>query len=373
MRARAFALVAGAASTVAFAAACVDLFHATDFTTLCTKSPADPACGGDAGVDAAPAEAAAEDSAPPAIDFCAWTSDEARSQAERACAYLGACLGPHGESVFGACVIRAQLAFDCTANPYLRPTGAPMAFWQCMATATTCSAIEACAFGGPAQGCPTIASGKFTRCTSVGGGHTRIECSAPGGKAASAVEPCVMTSRTCTDENASVSNCTGALRATGCTESGCVGTNAVECDLGGGTNIDRGVDCAGMGAGRCVAEDAGPTCAPNASAPACSGDPTPACASGSTVSSCVGGRRITINCAKLGLVCDDRDPIPLTDVAQGCKRIFAAEECTGGDLCNGTKLTSCTRGGQFAVDCAKVGLGACQILPSGRGACAPPP
>ncbi len=56
---------------VGAAAACVDLFHSTDFVTLCQQSPQDPACGGpapDGGEDAAGSDGEDADVAEPGED-----------------------------------------------------------------------------------------------------------------------------------------------------------------------------------------------------------------------------------------------------------------------------------------------------------------
>jgi hypothetical protein len=66
---------------VALGVACVDLFHSTDFETLCTRSPDDPLCGAvDGAVPKADVVVDAADAARPHLDFCAWTSAEAQTR-----------------------------------------------------------------------------------------------------------------------------------------------------------------------------------------------------------------------------------------------------------------------------------------------------
>ena len=82
-------LVAASGAFVVLGLACVDLFHGTDFETLCTRSPNDPSCGGESGVLPDVIDASALDAQVPHPDFCAWSSTQARAEALRACAWLG--------------------------------------------------------------------------------------------------------------------------------------------------------------------------------------------------------------------------------------------------------------------------------------------
>jgi hypothetical protein len=111
------------------AAACVDLFHSTDFETRGT-------------VDAGPLP-----------DLCADGGAEALIRAKRACALLGACETPIGQYKAGECLANAILAYDCDANKDRRPINDSEAFWRCMAGARTCSAVDSCAAPGGAQAC----------------------------------------------------------------------------------------------------------------------------------------------------------------------------------------------------------------------------
>ena len=161
MRSRTLLVLASCAFVV-LGLACVDLFHDTDFDTLCTTSPADPACASDAATAPDVVVEATVDATVPHPDFCAWTSSQARDQAMRACAWLGACEGAIGESSFGACTIDAQLAYDCSLTPALRPRGIVDAFWACLATVKSCGDVDRCVFPGGVQDCNLVTSGSFS-------------------------------------------------------------------------------------------------------------------------------------------------------------------------------------------------------------------
>jgi hypothetical protein len=362
-------LAAASVTLVLLGAACVDLFHGTDFETLCARSPDDPSCGNhDAGVpDVAEAST---DAARPRPNFCAWSSDEARRQAVRACAWLGACEGPLGESLFGPCVVHAQLAFDCTLNPTLRPRGAVDAFWACLATAKTCGEVDQCVFPGGVENCGAAASGNVTACGTARNAGVRLACSDAGARA-QRVEPCVLSGQTCTPENTSNSTCAGAL-GFACTTNACSGSSVVECRSVGARMVDRGHDCGGYGGGECTVFDAGPACAPGKAAKSCSKDTAPTCDGTYLVRSCLGGSEVTLACDALGLPCDTSEATTADPTAACVNRGPSA--CSGGDVCvTPTKLRSCGRGGAFEVECPEVGLGPCAIDVLGRGSCAAPP
>jgi hypothetical protein len=365
-------LAAGASAFVVCGLACVDLFHGTDFATLCTTSPNDPACPGAEG-DGGSAESSVDggtDAARPHPDFCAWSTDQARAQAEHACAWLGACEGPTGESAFGPCVVRAQLAFDCHANPGLRPAGAVDAFWGCLSTVTTCRDVDACVFPGGVQPCVAVPTGSSSACGLAANAADHIVCSGPAGRAYG-VEPCAMLGKTCAAENTSVATCSGSLRFDACTVTTCSGSNAVTCSTSGRT-LDNGFDCAGYGAGRCEdTGDAGPTCVPGGTTTACFRAPTVAC-SGSKATSCAGGKEVDVDCALLDLTCDISQPVDPIDPSGACV-VRSTSACAAADACDVNKLTSCGRGGSFTIDCTKVGLGRCEVKPTGEAFCIPPP
>ena len=361
---------------IALGAACVDLFHSTDFDTLCKTSPDDPSCAAADGASdvrvVADADADA-DAGPTHPDFCAWSSTEARTQAMRACAWLGACERPLGESLFGPCVVHAQLAFDCTANPSLRPRQAIDAFWACLATVGSCGDVDRCVFPSGVNECNAIASGTSLACGTDSNSGVRLECEGDAGGRARGVEPCALSGRTCSlTGDKSTAKCSGVL-GFGCTGDGgsCSGTSAVDCEPIGVLHLDQGIDCSGYGAGQCAFGEAGPACMPTKTATTCTQDARPAC-EGTVARSCIAGEEIRIDCALLGLACDATQASTADPTAACVKRGTGA--CTGTDVCpTSTTLQSCGRGAKYTVDCASVGLGKCLIDTTGNGACSPPP
>ena len=368
---RRFVLAPVAAAVTAGAAllACVDLLHATDYDTLCTVSPGDPACT-DAGTTDAPTDRKvdAPDTARPHPDFCSWTSTKSLEEAKRACAWLGACEGPvkaisDSDSVLGLCLFRAQLAFDCKANRSLRPRGAVDELWACLATVESCNDVHRCLFPVSDQPCNAVTTSACSRATRSE--TVRLECikENTNGKPAG-IEPCLISGRTCADKGASDARCTG-IKGLACTEAKCSGTSAVYCMDGG---ADLGFDCAGYGGGACVASAAGPSCAPGPTADACSDETAPVCNS-DVVSACVNGKKTRIDCAALGLPCDSTG-VPAHDLAAAC--IDRAGTCKTSDNCSGPLLTSCVRGKEYSIDCAAFGLGACKKNTQDLPSCGPP-
>src|SRR5688572_11314287 len=122
------------ASALFAAAACVDLFHSTDFATLCAFDAA--ACSPEAGSNGDVSDAP---EAP--IDLCAQSPARARELAERTCGWVGACLGTLEDSTLGACMVRALAAYDCVFNPSLRPRGRNAVLWQCLSKVGSCDDV----------------------------------------------------------------------------------------------------------------------------------------------------------------------------------------------------------------------------------------
>ena len=359
-----------ATSALLGAAACVDLFHSTDFPTLCASDA--EACEAEASSrgDARAPEASAEAAAP--IDFCSNSPSEARRVAERACGYLGACLGTTEDSNFGACLIRALAAYDCSFNPSLRPRGEHELLWDCLSRVESCDGVALCVFGTKAPGCPSGITDPtpFTRCNQQDGSVV-LQCgpsTTPRG-----MTPCALRGRTCTDLDESTSICTGK-RGGSCTVTPrCDGTSAVTCKSAGGIGSDEGTDCAAYGDGRCARDDAGVACAPPASAGACALGKTSEvrCSdAGTFAESCVDGRAVMFNCAGIGLGCSAAG-VSTTDPISACKNLDAGSACaTTADTCSGGKLESCAQGQTFTLSCANVpGLGACVQPTNGRARC----
>ena len=212
-------IVAAAAISVVAAAACVDLFHSTEFDTLCARSPKDPQCGGGGAMNVDSSTLPDGGGANAHLDFCSWTSTEARAYALRACAWLGACEGPLGESAFGPCVVHAQLAYDCAVNPGMRPAHDAETFWSCLATVSSCADVDRCVFPGGVPSCAPLDAGSFTGCSSATGIAPRVKCASPGGARFEGVEPCIMLGQSCVREDDSVAHCGGSLGTVQCTQS----------------------------------------------------------------------------------------------------------------------------------------------------------
>lgn len=357
-----------AACALVSAAACVDLFHSTDFPTLCAANA--ETCDDEASSPDDASAPSAEAEAP--IDLCSGSPAEARTNAERACGYLGACLGTAEDSNFGACMLRALAAYDCSFNPSLRPRGEHALLWDCLSRVASCDGVALCVFGTKPPRCPSGNTDPtlFTRCNQQGGSVV-LTCgpsTTPYG-----MNLCALRGQTCVDLDESTSICTGA-RGGSCTETPrCDGTSAVTCKSAGGIDADEGTDCAAVGDGRCAKDLAGVACAPPASAGTCSLGETSAvrCNDGGTFAeSCVEGRAATFDCAGIGLGCS-ADDVLTTDPVRACKNLDALSNCTtASDTCDGGKLVSCAQGKKFTLSCSHVpGLGDCVQPESGNARC----
>lgn len=358
---RALALAALSGGFLLAVVACTDIFHDTSFETC-----RDASCRSDAADVVTPVT----DATTPLVNFCAWDSTEARSRAIRACAWLGACEGPLGESAFGLCVPRAQYAFDCTANPGMRPRADVEAFWSCLASAQTCGDVDACVFPGGVPDCHAVDAKTVSTCGEGKNGAVRFACTGASGSArATGVEPCLLSGRTCSP-NQLTAACTGRKGFGDCPVSQCEGSSAVVCDLAAAGTVDHGLDCASVGAGRCLAIDGGGACAPSDDQPECddSSDAGSVCGDSGVLSFCVGKKKSQLNCSAFQLACTPgslvaADPITACD----------DHTCTDTtDACIGNTLISCGHGKAVELDCSSVGLGACRKLQNNRAACEPP-
>lgn len=375
--ARRVAFGAFATASVAAVAACVDLFHATDFPTLCEHDAA--ACVAETSTPPdADVPDTAEASAP--IDLCAASGEGARRRAEHACGWLGACLGTTEETTFGQCMVRALAAYDCSFNPSLRPRGKTAVLWDCLAKADSCDAVALCVFGTPAPRCPGDAGGTYTTCNTEAdedgnfdAGPVFMECgesTAPIG-----MDPCVLRGRSCVRVDISKSLCAGGRRAACKVAPRCDDTFAVQCKSAGGIDSDEGVDCALFGDGRCALDDAGVACAPVETSAACTGTAKVVCNdAGTTAESCVDGRTVALRCGAIGQGCNAAGVLPV-DPALACKNLDAGSACSDAeeDDCDGGTLRSCARGTRFELPCTSVpGLGACTKGQDRRAACSAP-
>ena len=359
--------IAGAASLVA----CADLFHTTEWTTLCDVDAA--ACG------LADAATAAEDGSVQdgGSSLC---QKDPQEVAGRVCGRLGACFGTMGTSRYGECLVQAGLAYDCTANPALRVRGARASLWTCLAAATTCEEMRASVLPAGPQTCKTSAS-VLAGCGTSTNATTLVECVASVPTPRS-IEPCGLLGRTCsaalTDGN---STCEGGLtsRCDTLKQPACSGTSAVSCETpaagnGPASGVDVGLDCASMGAGGCVGTANGPACLPTANLPACAGDRALRC-EGKVARGCVSGRAYELDCSAFGLDC----VAPANaqrggwDIASWCRNPLA--ECDDSaaerDTCSTAGLlVTCVRGAKKQITCGELGLGPCKVPVAGAsGTC----
>jgi hypothetical protein len=352
---RARHLVAGAAAAGAgLAIACVDLFHSTDFATLCAFDAASDACARPAPPPAdgpvTPVDGGPEAAPRPPTDFCKWTSGEARVRAERACAWLGAVAGTLGANELGACVTRATEIYDCSVSPGRNVRPGPMHdYWDCLWQVKSRDDLRGCVLSSPPS-CKN--AGDYTACASP---TVRMRCTAPGAQPAE-LESCVAKGQVCRELTPTRAECTGTEDR--CTSTRCVGEQMHVCvdagaDSGVAGAIDDGTDCATVGAGTCSVT--GTSCKPTGTA--CSPSSVLTC-TGGVVSGCPAGVAQTTNCAALsGGACSSNEPGQEDDLARSCKRADAG--ACGPATCSGPQITACYRGNTVSVVCGDHGLVSC--------------
>lgn len=352
---------ASGAATLVGAGACVDLFHATDFATLCELDAS--AC---TSPDSSTADAGGPDAAAN-IDFCSLSSPRAREIADHACGWLGACLGTIGtfgdkEGPFAACMMQALAAYDCAYNPTLRPRGESATLWQCLSKVSSCGELNRCVFGSvDAPRCQRTSGGTFTACN-ADPGSVLVECGTDERPFGMTV--CALSGRSCTKVDSSKGVCAGKQGAN-CTGSPrCEGTFAIACaTTNGGIPADEGTNCDLVGDGRCVADSNGIACAPDKeSADTCSATSKVVC-NHKQAESCVDGRRVRFRCETLNMDCD----VAAANPADACR--VTSQPCNDTvDSCQNGKLHSCSRGKAFDLDCESVNLGSCTPQTGGRPA-----
>src|SRR5580692_9837053 len=274
------ALAVGGVMALAAVSACVDLFHSTDFETLCGVHP-EKCDAGDAGRADAPKDVVDAGS----TNFCEWSSETARAHAEHACAWLGACSAPFDQNAFGQCMIDAILAYDCNTNPN-QPiaAGSLHDLWDALWQAKSCADVNEIV--NPKG---VACSGTGTACAGSIAPTVNLECvDNVGGP-----ESCLVFGRACGDNGCAQQGATGK-----CEKSSCAGTVLHDCE----GKTDLGYDCKYFGAGGCLESDAGPGCEPVSSASdsceptnevTCTGD------GGDTATACATGESVTIDCETL--------------------------------------------------------------------------
>jgi hypothetical protein len=362
MRARGIAIVAFAVALGASFVACVDLFHGTDFESAC-------------GVDAAACEAIdatpAIDTTPPPEDsgptgptnFCLeWDAGTALTNATHACAWLSACEGALGDNAFGACMVRAVLAYDCTANPNrpLTATGPAHAYWDCLWQVKSCGDVDRCI--EPSGTLATCAADTddagYVACDLEAG--TLVACgpAATNGNPPTALESCTAIGQTCAASGAAA--CLGSATACAGQADYCDpdGVHLHDCDPDGGTT-DYGVDCASFGGGICNAGGCtavgGSACSPTSDV-TCDGGVATGCPSGSTEQ--VDCDAVLAQPSGGPATCNATAPGRPWDVARAC----SVGTCPL-DRCDGATLMTCARGGSIAVSCTAQGFTGCSPSP----------
>jgi hypothetical protein len=358
--------------------ACADLFHSTsDILTACELDAQAPGCvthGADAGTP---------------TDFCGWSSSQARTNAEHACAWLSACESPLGRNAYGSCMFEALLAYDCAEiNPSHPVRGASHVAWDCLWQTQTCADVEGCVFPTGKESCKQPGG---TTCGSVPGDasptdlDTRIECAASGANG----ESCALWGQTCLETDAGA-YCRGSSVPAKPTCYECDDTVLHECSPDAG---DFGIDCADNGAQRCgpfpVADAGWLACVPSSDAAPCAATKTVTCDEG-VAKSCPAALPETIDCAELlqsASACNP-GPLPSTDFDWTSPCFVSPQgHDAGADYddaglcvpsCSGSHIVDCYRNAPFELDCETVGLGACSVVTTDLGtqqhpACSPPP
>lgn len=322
--------LAGVAGIASLLCCNSDVLHATSFDTECTRD----------------ATACQE------YDYCAMDQAAARARAERVCGLVGACTGPFGENVFGACLERAILAYDCGARPNLPVRGEARAYYDCLYAASegggpsACDAVTRCVTPSGSAGCPESQTESVT-CQPGGKRGVRVSCR-NGVRAA--VERCLDAQCTVDGVNAS---CTQAALPckNGCSEPSDLFVTCAAAPMTGASVLLDEVDCALLGAGNCTAYGCEPVTKNDCTSAA--GSDAVMCR-GNTAVACIGGGEDAVDCARLGQPCNAAGAL---DPRAACRS--TAGPCV--DTCIGATLESCWNGATHTLDCAALGFDFCDL------------
>ncbi len=328
--------------------ACVDLFHSTDFKTICDLQPDTNGCPN---ADAGPDTDAAIDAGDP---LCTDDSAKAQEDAKRVCAFDGACNGTTKDHGYGLCLFEALRAFDCQADPGQAPRGNREAYWRCMKKANSCADYRACAgnttlcSGGSEQCAPNGVTAQ--RCIS-GGSFQQANCAAQG--------------KVCTNVDGPAL-CVGP--AGGCANPGCVADSVTGCSAG----KDVGYNCESFGTGTCTLGSGVATCNPLGSA-TCAAS-TKITRRGTVLTACPTGVQQTVDCGRLlQAASTDSDFRSLDvpgDLSSACRHT-GFPQCA--PSCNGKVFTACFHDTPQTVDCGAQKLGACILdADTNEPRCLPP-
>jgi hypothetical protein len=336
-------------------AACTDIFHATDFRTLCENDPANDACGSRDAGPAIDSETVPEAQAEAGPSLCLTDPAEARRLADRICGTESACGLTAGPDGVGECIFQALRAYDCKADEAQRPEGKRAQLFACRRQAKTCADFARCA--GVTRACGAVSGSSCE-------GQSAVFCSG----SIRTVTLCSATGRQCLTRGSAAPVCAGQTSATCPTDgdggAACSGSSLRSC---GAPGLDRGFDCASFGAGMCVSEQDAGRCAPLSDTP-CT-EPFAERCEGEVAVRCSGGKSERIDCKKLGLACAIGAPrIVGSDLSEACTGL--AVSCT--PKCDGSAVSSCFRNGTYRVDCLGLGLGACDDRGAADPHCIPP-
>ena len=366
---RALVLAFGLAATTG-ALACGDLFHSTNFETLCDVDASAPGCTAqDAGAGAP--DTSVVDAATPDLNFCAFSSSDALKVARHSCAWLGACEGPFGRNAFGTCMFDALQVFDCTLRPGRQVVQGSVVhkYWQCLFAAQSCGDVDTCVYPGGVGAC--VDTGGYDACELDG--ITRIAC-ATATKHPTFAENCAGQGRVCIRTSGSASYCAAGFDDAGV---GCKGTilNDTSEDAGSGIVENLGVDCKNYGEGTCKSVNMTAACAPTGVS--CSNSTLVDCVDQTHARICAGSTSDIVDCAEFqaDTQCGSIPQAGYLDPAEACVGTVSA--CT--EACSGKSITGCHNGIPFTLDCSTIpGLSSCKsndAVPQGpdfaTGAAAP--
>jgi len=342
---------AAIAAMIAGAVACTDIFHGTDFPTLCTQNPAAAGC--------AP-------HGPSITNVCAESPQAAADRALHACSWLAACEGPLGDNAPGRCLAHALPIFDCTVTPNMLAHDEVRSAWLCLLNAASCDDVDRCLFPSGIPDCDPDGSGTFTRCSDQDGGPSvRLDCRTRGARFKG--ELCIAAGRTCAEDSAFSRGVCNPGPALVCDRSGCDGTVLHVCD--GAT--DLGVDCGQFGAGQCTESAiAGGVCVATGGA-TCNATSEVRC-EGNVAVGCPSGVEERVDCTALSgpsschAIPQDADAKRSFDVSRACE---SANPCTD-DTCTDGALQACVHGRAIPMPCP--GGKACTTATTGDGTTARP-
>jgi hypothetical protein len=281
---------------------------------------------------------------------CGLSPSEATLQAERACAWLGACESPIGSQQFAACVTLALRVFNCSIEPGQLAKGKALDIWSCLTTVTGCADVRRCLIGERTEVC--LEASAYLNCSKSSPG-VRVGCR----DNLIAFENCAAWGQTCVAHSGrDDAQCGGSTSEASCND-GCIGASSLRgCVSRGASARDEGFDCSLRGDGRC---ENGACVGPGA---ACSEAATVTCTY-DNASLCFAGRWQTIACGALGMKCLEGALPRAWDPSSAC---VGRSTCTG-DRCSGATLISCSSAVERSVNCAAVGLGNCEVVTTVEG------